>query len=132
MIRFHVRARERPTDGPSVEVYPAERDVASLDRGGDRENLLVDGGAQILWQKVRLFEALPRGGGALRRLDGDLPQRTCGNPGRVGKAPHLAWRDFGQAAAAAEAQGESVVGNIGKRRHKIVSRRQDRLTPVGV
>src|ERR1700733_12552191 len=115
-MRFRERSHEFivecTPDGPQVLTHPAGREVASLDRGGDRENLLVDGGAQILWQKVRLFEALPRGGGALRRLDGDLPQRTCGNPGHVGKAPHLAWRDFGQAAAAAEAQGESVVGNI--------------------
>ena len=48
-------------DGPYVEAHhPAERDVASRDCGGDRENLLVDGGAQILWQQVHLFEALPR------------------------------------------------------------------------
>ena len=120
----HSRSFER--ERLSVETIQPGHDVASLDRGGDRENLLVDGGALILWQKVRLFEALPRSGGALRRLDRDLPQRACRNPSRVGKAPHLVGRDFGQAAAAAEAQGELVVGNIRKRRHKIVARRRAR------
>ena len=121
-LRFRERSHEFivecTPDGPQVLTHPAGRDVASLDRGGDRKNLLVDGGAQILWQKLRVFEVLPRGDGALRRLDRDLPQRACGNPGPVGKAPHLSRRDFGQAAAAAETQGERVAANIRQRRHK--------------
>ena len=76
-------------------------------------------------KKVRLFEALPRGRGVLRRLDGDLPLRSCWLiRAVVGKAPHLAWRDFGQAATAAEAQGVRVsLGILSDRRHKIVPRR---------
>ena len=48
-------------------------DVASLHPGSDPQNLLVDGGAQILGQRVRLFDTLPRGGRALSRLDRDFP-----------------------------------------------------------
>src|ERR1700723_2511746 len=88
-------------------------DFPSLYSGGDRKNLFSDGGAHFPGEQVRLFQCFPRFGRALRRLDRDLPERTCRNPRRVGKTPHLIRRDFGEAAAVAKTQSERVAWIIG-------------------
>src|ERR1035438_8426466 len=58
----------------------------SLDCGCHAENLLADRIPQLFRHDVPLFKGFPCGHGALGCLDGDPPQRTCRNPGRVRKA----------------------------------------------
>jgi len=106
--------------------------ILSLDRGGDAENLSLNGRTQVLGKEVRLFERFPTCDSPLRGFNCNFPEWACWNSCLVSEAAHLVWGDLGEAAAVAEVQGEFVVGNIGHRGDKIVARRQDGRAAVGI
>ena len=85
-------------------------------------NLLFNRRAHVFWEQVSMFELFPFPKSALRSLDRDLPERACRDSCRVGKMPHLIFRDVGKAAAAAEAQGEIILRKVRQRCHKIIGR----------
>ena len=64
-------------------------------------NLLFNRRAHVFGEQILLFEGFPFCDRTRRRLDRNLPERACRNSCGVGKMPHLASRDFGEAAAAA-------------------------------
>jgi hypothetical protein len=73
VIRFCVWTRERSANLPQVGTPSRRIDVASLHRGSDSKNLLVDGGTQILGQQVSLYKFFPGFRGTLHRFNRDLP-----------------------------------------------------------
>src|ERR1700730_1777578 len=78
------------------------KQVPSLCRGGDRQNLFLDGGTHFLGEQVHLFERFPARDGTFGGLDRNLPEWACRNSCCVGKAPHLVGCDSVKTAAAAE------------------------------